>query len=109
MKKALSTLCFVVLASLPVFGAALDGTWTNQNTGSAAPHTLSLTVTGSTLSGTIDGIAITKGGASANSFWFTATRNGVTYSYKGSISANQMTLNEYTKQATAYTFTRSGS
>jgi hypothetical protein len=106
MKKLLTILALVIMAGILAFAAAQDGTWTIQGNASGAPHTLVFTVNGSTLTGTIDGSAISGGGVSGNEFWFRATRNNVAASYKGSVNGNQLTLNEYTTQTHTYTYAK---
>lgn len=95
------------MATFALFAAAQDGTWTNQSAASTAPHSLVLSTNGTSLAGSIDGNPIQRGGFSGTAFWFSATRNGVDYTYKGTVNGSQLTLSEYQVRATTYTFTKS--
>jgi len=106
MKNIFLAMCLAMIVSVVAFAAAQDGTWTVQGGSQGGPTTLSLSVSGTTLSGTIDGNAISGGGVNGNTFWFNATRNRVAHTYKGTVSGNQITLKEYTTQFTTYTFVK---
>lgn len=99
-----------VLASLMAFGAIADGTWTvigaQSDTGLS---TLVLTVNGSTLAGTADGVQIASGKVEGNIVRFNLTSNGATLNFKGTISGNQLNLHaSHTdgSQHRAYNFNR---
>jgi hypothetical protein len=89
---------FVVLFAIAIaavaFAAAQDfaGTWTSSS--QAYPHTLVLQVNGNTVTGTADGIAISRGYADSSSVQFVVVRNGVSLAYKGVVSGSQLNLQE---------------
>ena len=85
--------CFTVVSVL-AFAAAADGTWNLQGSAVNAPQHLVLSVSGTTLSGTVDGVAITNGGVQGRVLWFRAVRSGVTYNYKGTVSGSQINMFE---------------
>ena len=63
---------------------------------------------GSTLTGTIDGVTIANGQASGNVIHFDVPSNGVTLNYKGTITGDQLSLHEGHVGGThhGYTFSR---
>jgi len=96
VKRLLILIAILTMVSAVAFCAGYDGTWSAQGgaQGSGGPGQLVLRVSGMTLAGTIDGMVITNGSYEGNFFWFRATRAGVAYEYKGTISGEQMQLNE---------------
>lgn len=85
---------FAILAAVAAFATApnYSGTWTLSTSGS--PHTLVLQVNQTFLTGTADGVAISKGYADNTCVQFVVARNGTRYSYKGGISGSQLNLQE---------------
>ena len=51
-----------------------------------------LTSSGTTLSGTADGVQITAGKIQNNNVWFTVVKNGKTYACKGQITGSTVTI-----------------
>lgn len=94
MKRAFFLLSTIVTVAALAFAANIAGTWTINGNVSNAPQTLVLSVTGSTLSGTADGVAISGAGISKNGseLWFQVVKNGARTTYKGAISGTQLTL-----------------
>jgi hypothetical protein len=103
---------FVILfaAGWLAFGAPADGSWTlNSGQPTNGPSVLQLRVSGTTLTGTADGVPITAGRAADNNLWFNATRQGTAYTYKGTILGNTMNLHETLldgSQHRAFNYTR---
>lgn len=94
MKKVILIVSILVLGSLLAFAAAADGTWNFAGNDATAPQQLSLATSGTNLTGTIGGAAISGGMTQANTLWFSATRSGVTYKYKGTINGTKLALYE---------------
>ena len=111
MKQTLTVVSILLLASLLAFAAGLSGTWNIQAIGaSGGPQQLILTANGNSLTGTLDGVAISGGGVGRSSFWFIATRNGVTYRFKGTLTGDTLELHQtINQQDTRYNYTRAGS
>jgi hypothetical protein len=108
MKKSLTIISAILLASLLLYAAGLAGTWNLQGGSSSAPQKLVFAVSGNSLSGTLDGQPIT-GGAKGTDFWFNATRNGAAYQYKGTLNGDSLQLVESVhNQSNTYTYTRAG-
>src|SRR5437764_13333285 len=84
---------FVCCAMLAFAGPA-DGGWTAIGPAQGAPQTLSLQANGQTLSGTADGTPIVNGKIAGASVWFSVTRGGATYSYKGTVDGSRLNLHE---------------
>ena len=74
------------------FGASVEGTWAGAD--HRGPQTIVLHVNGRSLSGAVDGIAISNAGVSrkGDEIWFKVVKNGATTTYKGSINGAQMKL-----------------
>lgn len=104
MKKLLVTFCFLAVASLPVL-AASAANWTN-NEGSRGPHNIAININGKSLTGTVDGLRISRGSVNGNHFWFAVVRNGNTLTYKGVVNGNSMTLHAGKGRERPFTFTR---
>jgi hypothetical protein len=83
-----------VILGLAAIGASVEGQWGVEGSDRTAPKRLSIHMNGSSLSGTMDGIAITKSGSAGETFWFHVMRNGVDYTYKGQIKAGKIQLRE---------------
>jgi hypothetical protein len=64
------------LAGMPALGAPPDGTW-SINGGSGGPQALVLHASGSGLTGSLDGTAISNGRTEGKFIWFSAVRGGV--------------------------------
>ena len=94
MKKILTLLSVFAMLSGVALGAVEDGQWTFQGTDSTAPHNLSIHVTGATLSGTLDGAALTGSGVTGPFFWFHVVRNGSDFLYKGQVKNGTIILYE---------------
>lgn len=92
MKKILALLSMSAVLAAVAMGAVAEGKWSAQ--GPAAPKELSLHVSGTSLSGTLDGVAITKGGVGGDYLWFQSVNNGVTIQYKGRIAGGKIMLRE---------------
>ena len=92
--KRYYVLLFAIVIAAAVFAATQDfaGTWTSSS--QAYPHTLVLQVNGSTLTGTADSIAISRGYVDISSVQFVVVRNGVSLAYKGVVSGGQLNLQE---------------
>jgi hypothetical protein len=73
-----------------------EGRWRLVGTDKTAPRQLSLHVSKNSISGTLDGVAITRGGVEQGYFWFHVVRDGVDYTYKGQMKAGQIKLHEST-------------
>ena len=112
MKKFFLLLMSLVAAtSVLAFAAAGDGNWNLQGGDPNAPQQqIVLGVAGTTLTGTVNGAAISNGGVQGNALWFRVVRSGSTYSYKGTINGNQMNLYEEPPSGPgrSLTFTRAG-
>lgn len=94
MKRCVILICVLfALAGMPALGAPPDGTW-SVNGGSGGPQALVLHASGPGLTGSLDGTAISNGKTEGNFIWFTAVRGGVSYTYKGTVSGNQLDLHE---------------
>jgi len=98
MKRILAVLSISAVLSFVGLGAVADGKWSATGTDRTAPRALSLHVNGTTLSGTIDGVAITHGGVDGNYLWFQAVSNGVVTQYKGKFAAGKIQLREVSRQ-----------
>jgi len=101
----------LLLAGSLVFGAAIDGTWTltGVQTGTG-PGTLVLQSNGQSLSGTVDGVAITNGKVEGTAVHFNLVQGGTPLTYKGTISGSQLNLHESHSdgsQHRAFNFNRS--
>jgi hypothetical protein len=94
MKRILSILSVSVILGLAAMGAAVEGQWGVEGTDKTAPKKLSIHLNGSSLSGTLDGLAITNSGSAGETFWFHVVRNGVYYTYKGQMKAGKIQLRE---------------
>jgi hypothetical protein len=94
MKTSLLTILILLAASVLAFAAAPDGTWNLQGTVAGAPQQLVLAVSGSALTGTIDGVAISNGTAQLNTIHFQAVRNGAANLYKATIIDGRLVLTE---------------
>ena len=106
--KRLILISVFLLAGVLAFCALQDGTWVLQGSVQNAPQRLVLQVSGASMTGTLDGVAISNGRVEGKFFWFQAVRGGITYSYKGTVSGNQLDLNEtLDQQVRRYIFTRS--
>ncbi|MEN6532915.1 MAG: hypothetical protein ABFD60_07455 [Bryobacteraceae bacterium] len=90
---------FALLIAGTLFAAAQDfaGTWTSSS--QAYPHTIVLRVNSNTLTGTADGLAISRGYVDNTSIQFVVVRNGATLNYKGAISNGQLSLKEAQPEA----------
>jgi type 1 fimbria pilin len=106
MKTSLLTILTLLAVAALAFAAAPDGTWNIQGTVAGAPQRLVLTVSGSALTGTIDGVAITNGAAQLNTVHFQAVRNGVANLYKAVVADGKLILTEESPagQATQFTY-----
>lgn len=109
MKKYIIVL-FAMVFSGALFAAAADfaGTWTSGS--QAYPHTLVLHVSGNNLTGTADGLAITRGYVDNTSVQFVVVRNGATLNYKGVVSGGTLSLQERQREESSrrsLSFTRS--
>jgi hypothetical protein len=96
MKKILTLLAITGALSLIALGAAADGKWGIEGSDRTAPRELSLHVNGSSLTGTLDGVAITHSGVEGNFFWFWVVTKGVTVQYKGQIVNGKIKLHQLT-------------
>jgi hypothetical protein len=96
--RVASLLCLALIVGLSVRGAAPTQKWALEGGDKTAPHSLSIAIDGSSVSGTLDGATITRGGAEGGYFWFHANRNGVDTVYKGQIRDGKMILNEASAQ-----------
>jgi hypothetical protein len=79
---------------LVAFAAPADGTWTAANTAQGIPQTLSMQTSGSGLMGTADGQPILNGKVEGATIWFSVSRGGAVYRYKGTISGTRLDLHE---------------
>jgi hypothetical protein len=106
MKTSLLTILILLAATTLTFAAVADGTWNLQGTAAGAPQQLVLTVSGTALTGTIDGLAISNGTAQLNTLHFQVVRSGATYLYKGTVTNGSLVLIEETPagQATQFTY-----
>lgn len=100
MKKISASLVALALAAVTAFAAAADGTWTITGSVGNAPQTLVLHVSGSTVTGTSDGVTISHGGISQNVIWFQVTQNGSTVNYKGMVSSTTLKLFQESQKRT---------
>jgi hypothetical protein len=93
VKKYFAVLFVLAIAGV-LFGAAQDfsGTWTSSVQG--YPHVMVLRVNGSALTGTADGLTISRGYVDASSVQFMVVRNGATLTYKGVIGGGLLLLQE---------------
>ena len=94
MKKIIVIALSLIIGCWLAIAAAADGAWSISGTIPSAPQHLSFSTSGSSLTGTVDGVAITNGKAEPNTIWFSATRGGVTYNYKGTIVGTKLSLFE---------------
>lgn len=95
MKNRFALLAGVLLlCAFAAFGGPADGSWSAVGAAQGAPQALVLQASGENLSGTADGIQINNGKISGQSVWFTVTRTGVVYNYKGTISGAHLELHE---------------
>ena len=94
MKKITLILSLMAIAGLLAFAAAADGTWSIAGSVPTAPQQISLTTSASGLTGTMDGAPISNGNIQGNTVWFSATRGGVTYKYKGTVTGTKLALFE---------------
>lgn len=99
MKKIATLLSICVMLSLAAFGAGPAGQWKNTNTSNTQPQNLTITVSGTTLSGAMDGLNLTNTGTSGAFFWFHVVRSGVDYLYKGQLKGSNMQLSEVSSQS----------
>jgi type 1 fimbria pilin len=105
MKTILLAILTLLAVTALAFAAAADGTWNIQGTVPAAPQRLVLAVSGSALTGTLDGVAISNGSAQLNTIHFQAVRNSATNLYKGTITNGRLVLVEETNgRAVEYTY-----
>jgi hypothetical protein len=98
MKKILSLLAASFLLSLAVFGATPEGNWKFSGSDGTAPKTLSIHISGTILSGTMDGLSIIHTGMEGGYFWFHVVRNGVDTLYKGQMQGGSIILHESSPQ-----------
>jgi hypothetical protein len=94
MRHFILLISLLAAVSLIAFAAAADGAWNLQGGAAGAPGQIVMAVSGETLTGTAGGAPIVGGKASGTNIWFSATRSGVTYRYKGTVSGNNLTLRE---------------
>jgi len=110
MKRTIILVAVILLASVLAYADDVTGTWNLQGTGSGGPQVLVLTsVNGRTVTGTIDGTQISGGGYKNTEFWFTASRGGTHYQYKGTLNGTTMVLHETAgSQNHTYNYVRGG-
>jgi hypothetical protein len=94
MKKILTLLSVSAILGWVALGAVVEGQWNVEGSDTTAPKKLILHMNGSALSGTMDGIAITKSGSAADVIWFHVMRGGVDFLYKGQVKAGKIELRE---------------
>jgi hypothetical protein len=94
MKKLFLSLSMLALAALMVFAGPADGTWRISGNVSGVPQTLVLQVSGTSVTGTADGVSIFNGKLVKTAITFQLTQNGTTDTYKGLILGAQMNLFE---------------
>lgn len=94
MKTSLVGISILLAVAVLAFAAAPDGTWNLQGTVAGAPQQLVLTVSGSSLTGTIGGAGITSGTAQGATVHFRATVSGVANLYKATVINGQLVLTE---------------
>jgi hypothetical protein len=87
-------LSLLLCGALVALAAPADGTWNAANPSQGAPLVLVLQVNGAALTGSADGAVISGGKAASANIWFNVVRGGVTFSCKGTISGNTLTLAE---------------
>lgn len=94
-KRSIFLTSLILSCVLIAFAGPVDGRWTASNTPpQGEPQVLTLQANGAVLTGTADGIQITNGKVQGTTIWFNVVRSGVTYSYKGTVSATRMDLSE---------------
>jgi hypothetical protein len=98
MKRLLTFLSVSAILTVAVLGAVVDGQWSFEGSDRTAPKKLSIRVSGTSLSGTMDGVAITNSGVEGAYFWFHVVRGGVDSLYKGQIKAGKIELREESAQ-----------
>ncbi|MGA2274639.1 MAG: hypothetical protein ABSH00_13875 [Bryobacteraceae bacterium] len=94
MKRVLTSLLVSAILSLAALGAVVDGQWSAEGSAKTAPKKLSIHVNQNSLSGTMDGMAITRSGVDGGFFWFYVVRNGADFLYKGQIKGGKIELRE---------------
>ena len=94
MKKITLITALLIAVCLLAFASAADGAWSISGTAPNAPQHLTFSTSGTSLTGTLDGVAISTGSFSDNVIRFRATRGGTTYSYKGTVSGAKLALYE---------------
>ena len=99
MKRILTSLLVSAILSVVAFGAVVDGKWSGAGSDRTAPKALSIRVVGNSVSGTMDGVAITRSGVEGNFFWFYVFRNGADFLYKGQIKNGRIELREQGPQS----------
>ncbi|HTS66148.1 MAG TPA: hypothetical protein VMH28_29195 [Candidatus Acidoferrales bacterium] len=95
MKKRVAFLLGLLLScALVAFGGPADGTWTAVNSAQGVPQIITMQTSGESLTGSADGSPILNGKISGVSLWFSISRSGVVYNYKGTISGTRLDLHE---------------
>jgi len=94
MKRIFTLLSLAAIFGLAALGAVADGHWNAEGSDKTAPKQLSIRVTGNSLVGTMDGVAITRSGVEGNFFWFYVVHNGGEFLYKGQMKGGKMELRE---------------
>jgi hypothetical protein len=94
MKKNFLVISALLILCAALAFAAIDGTWTNAAGTGQVPQTLHVQMSGSVLTGNVDSVGITGGKIEGSTIWFSYTRGGTTYKYKGSVNGNFLNLYE---------------
>ena len=98
MKRILTLLAITAILSVVLFGAVMDGQWNYAGTDGAAPRTLNIFASGTTVQGVLDNINITNSGIAGAFFWFHVNRGGVDFLYKGQVKNGLIELQETSRQ-----------
>ncbi|HWC96298.1 MAG TPA: hypothetical protein VG456_06105 [Candidatus Sulfopaludibacter sp.] len=94
MKKSLIVIAILAVAAVLAFAGPADGVWNIQVAASGAAGQILLNSSGTNLTGTMDGIAISGGTVEGATVRFQATRNSVAYTYKGTVTNGKLSLYE---------------
>jgi hypothetical protein len=110
MKKISILIAAILISGLLAFAADAAGTWNIKSGGVAgAPQKLILKIVDArNLMGSVDGMPIQTAGYKNNDIWFTASRGGKNYQYKGTYTGDSLVLHEtFGSENRTYNFGRS--